>query len=315
MTVHIGQTYGVQRNTLPQPDRVVLWDRAELVDFDSQTPKNIVLDDAKFIDLQFQQQTSPPQAPYYPSIIYSATGSDPREYLNYPVQLAPNQFARIWQVWGPTTIGGLGIRLTGNESLTTNIPVYLIRCYRSAPYAADYQGSYVNTGGQLVDSPFTTGGAQADAGVDGTQGRALAEFNTIETQLDRDEGIFIVTSPGQKDTDNFTQPEIPTGWAAVPNYQSPVFEKATFLCFSRFVEPAIRGGLAEQVRSGAETVTVSLPDLPTRTVVTGVMQGFEFEASNVETTVLLDGVVWQVDGASELDRLRYEVTLEKRERV
>ena len=315
MTVHVGQTYAARRNTRPQPDRVVLWDRAELVDFDSQSPRNIVLDDVKFIDLQYQELTSPPQGPYYPSVMYSSAGADPREYVDYPIWLAPNQFARIWQVWGPITIGGLGIRLTGNETLTTNIPIYLLRCYRSTPYATDYQASYQNSGGTPVPSPFTTGAAQADAGVDATQGRALQDFNAVENQLDRDAGVFIITSPGQRDTDNFTQPELPAGWASVPNFQTPVFEKATFICFSRYVEPKVVGGQAEQVRSGAETVTVSLPDLPTRTVLTGIIQGLEFEASNVETTLLMDGVVWQVDSASELDRNRYEVVLEKRERV
>ena len=327
MTVHVGQTYSLQRNTVAQPDRVTLWSRPELVDIDSAAPFDVVLDNVRYNDPSVAgytpQQMTPPQPNYYPSMIYSGGGVDPEDYRDFPVLLLPEapithpyKWARIWQTIGPTTIGGLDIHITGLETLATDIPVYLIRFLR-------LPGSY---------DPGTGYQRPTIEGFDAVQGIGTFDFTGInavddiddlpaeprsyvESQLERDNGIQIITSPGQLDTDNYRQPELPTGWQPIPGYEPPIYEKATFICFSRYVEPKIVGGQAEQVRDGSETITVSLPDLPTKTILTGITQGLEFEASNVETTILMDGVVWQVDSASELDRLRYEVVLSKTERA
>ena len=105
-----------------------------------------------------------------------------------------------------------------------------------------------------------------------------------KADLDRVLGIYVLTAPGQTDSDNFTQPALPSQFDGHPFTPPTEFDKGTFLCFSRFVEPRVAGGFIESVAQGANAISVSVPDLPAKTVCTGIIQGLYFGSAKTPTT-------------------------------
>ena len=239
--------------------------------------------------------------PGQPSMVYQVGGDavDPRPFVNYPVVLFGTETPQFWCRIKSATIGNIDLPADFNDGAVNRSEAYFVQFLATdedATQGVTFPLRDVSDGQNPPDSVPNS-----------------AALRTFKARLDRATGVYIVRSPGQLDSDNVRQPELPTGWAAVPNHQAPDYEQGTFLCFDRYVEPAITGGIVEQSASGANTVTVSIPSLPAKTIVTGVCQGLEFDATNANNKLEMDSDAWVVSSARQLDRERYEVVLEKRE--
>ena len=289
------------------PDRVQLYPQPGLAAIDFAFPREI--------DLAYDPTN-------FPRLSYSVAGRDPRPYAGYPLVVNYDDRTEIARIGTPfARTARLAYDLTTEVDATpvfANFEVYTLPIARRCRFAMqgedlslltpcrDENGNIRTVPNFVLDAPP----------------HILYEDNVSEgiywgnkADLDRVRGIYVLTAPGQTDSDNFTQPLIPDHFTSGhPTFVPPTdSETGTFQCFSRFIEPKVTGGFVETVTQGANAISVTVPDLPAKTVVTGILQGLPFGSDDANNKLTMDGDVWLVDSADQLERNRYEVVLEKRE--
>lgn len=135
----------------------------------------------------------------------------------------------------------------------------------------------------------------------------FAERNAIVTKANEsgNSGIFVLTNPGQRDTDGFTQPKVAS--AVIPGGETPT---ETRIAKFQVLKHDYRGPRPQREVVQAGGVTVTLPSQPARTRLTGTMTGVDLTEFRGHS-FLVDGVPYDLGLFEHDNGLNYRVTLSR----